>query len=229
MEGPNQEGWKRVVCPEIEECVTAGRPEAAQQALLEKLRQDYGDETPVDEVGQRQWYGRCVYETDNDVCDNQTVTLAWEDEPVADGEASLESLTDRGSKTATLQMVAFSKKICRRSTSIYGTHGEIQTDGACIIVQDFSTGQKKSHYPHVAQDDSHEDGDEGLTRAFLLAIDRIKNHGVSVTDAQRENIGCSLSDIIMGHALVFAAEKARKSKTVVDFPDWLRKKMFQGF
>ncbi|KAH8893913.1 NAD(P)-binding protein [Thozetella sp. PMI_491] len=212
MASRNQERWARIVCPELEECATAGGPEAGKEALLAKLREDYGPDTPAEEVSGRQWYGRCVYEADNDVCDNQTVTLAWEDEPLAAaGETPREALAGRGSKTATLHMVAWSKKICTRLTHVYGGDGEVYADSASITVHNFKTGDKKVHYPYVPADGGHTDADEGLSRNFVLAVDRIKNHGADVAESQLH--------------LVFAAEEARKNKTVVDFPSWWEKQV----
>ncbi len=77
LAGRPEEGWTRIVCPEIEDCIATKGAEAGQEALFGKLREDYGPETPAEEVSKRSWYGRCVYEGDNDVCDNQTVTLSW--------------------------------------------------------------------------------------------------------------------------------------------------------
>ena len=210
-----------VVLPEIEECIAAGSSEAGKKALLSKLAEDYDDSTPTSQVSERNWFGRCVYEADNDVCDNQTVTMTWENDPISlNGEDAIQALKGRGSKTATLHMVAFTKKICERFTNIYGTHGEIYADSASITVENFQTGEKKVHYPSIAADGGHGDGDSGLARQFVLAIDRVKNHGQSVPGAQQEFIGCSLEEVIRSHAMVFAAEEARKERIVLDFPSW---------
>ncbi|KAG0645476.1 putative oxidoreductase [Hyphodiscus hymeniophilus] len=219
--GSRQDHFVSVVLPEIEDVVAAGGPEAGRKALLSRLGEDYDDSMPASEVSKKNWFGRCVYEADNDVCDNQTVTMTWENDPIAaEGENRLQALTGRGSKTATLHMVAFTKKICERFTNIYGTSGEIYADSASITVENFHIGEKKVHYPSIAADGGHGDGDSGLARQFVLAIDRVKNHGQSVPTAQQEFIGCSLEEVIRSHAMVFAAEEARKEKLVVDFPSW---------
>ncbi|KUJ10409.1 NAD(P)-binding protein [Mollisia scopiformis] len=219
--GSRQEHFVSIVLPEIEDCVAAGGEEAGEKALLERLSEDYNASTPASEVSSKNWYGRCVYEADNDVCDNQTVTLTWDNDPITSGgETPVQALTGRGAKIATLHMVAFSQKICQRFTNIYGVHGEIYADSDSITVQDFRTGQKKVHYPSVPKDGGHGDGDHGLSRQFVLAIDRVKNHGEELEEAQRMYIGCGVEEIIRSHAAVFAAEEARKGRVVVDFKSW---------
>lgn len=230
LESRNQKHWVSIVCPEIEEAVAAGGPEAGREALFEKLAEDYGPDVSEAEVSKRNWYGRCVYEADNDVCDNQTVTLAWEDGPIATGAAETagntrDALTGRCAKTAHLHMVAFTHKVCQRYTHIYGADGEIYADGSVITVQDFRTGKTMVHYPPVPEDGGHGDGDEGLARQFVLAVDRVKNYGMDVAEAQKQYIGCSLTDIVMSHSMVFAAEEARLGHKIVDFPAWWKRRV----
>ncbi|KAG5744600.1 hypothetical protein H9Q72_010371 [Fusarium xylarioides] len=226
LKSQQQEHFCTVVAPEIEDCIPDGGPEAAKKAVLSKLAEDYSEDTPADEVSKRNTFGRCVYECDNDVCDNQVVTLSWDADPIAaPGETPLQALSGRGSKTATLHMVAFTEKICTRFTHIYGVHGEMYADSSSITVTDFRTCKKMVHYPHIPEGGGHGDGDEGLTRQFVLAVDRVKNHGEKVSTAQREYIKCNLRDVIMSHSMVFAAEEARKGKRVVDFPEWFEKEV----
>lgn len=225
LRSENQDRWARIACPEMEECIATGGHAAGQEALLAKLADDYDSlHTSPAEISRRNWFGRCVYEADNDVCDNQTVTLTWDDDPVAQpGETEHEMLVGRGSKTANLHMVAFTKKICQRFTQIYGADGEITADSSSITVEDFRTGETKVFYPHVPKGGGHGDADEGLARQFVLAVDKVKSHGWDVARAQKEYLGCSLEDVIMSHSLVFAAEEARKSRSVINFPQWWEK------
>ncbi|RKK36883.1 hypothetical protein BFJ66_g13275 [Fusarium oxysporum f. sp. cepae] len=202
LKSQQQEHFCTVVAPEIEDCIPNGGPEAAKKTVLSKLAEDYSEDTPVDEVSKRNTFGRCVYECDNDVCDNQVVTLSWDADPIAaPGETPLQALSGRGSKTATLHMVAFTEKICTRFTYIYGVHGEMYADSSSITVTDFRTCKKTVHYPHIPEGGGHGDGDEGLTRQFVLAVDRVKNHGEKVSTAQREYIKCNLRDVIMSHSM----------------------------
>ncbi|KAE9365554.1 NAD(P)-binding protein [Stipitochalara longipes BDJ] len=220
MQG-RQEHFVSIVLPEIEDIVSSHGKEAGNQALLAKLGEDYDSDMPESEVERRNWFGRCVFESDNDVCDNQTVTMTWGNDPVvAEGETQIQALTGRGAKTATLHMVAFSHKICQRFTHIYGEYGEIFADGDKIEIIDFGTGEKKVHWPYVPEGGGHGDGDEGLARQFVLAVDRVENFGDDVEEAQERFIGCSAEEIVRSHAAVFAAEEARRGRVVVDFGEW---------
>lgn len=209
-----------IVLPEIEEYITRGGQEAGEAALLAKLKEDYDDGTPPSEVEKKNWYGRCVYEADNDVCDDQVVTITWDNDPiVGSGENWNQALAGRGAKLATFHMVAFTHRICERHSNIYGTDGEVYADNNSIVIRNFTSGEKTTYYPHLAGH-GHGGGDDGLTRQFVLAVDRVKNHGEDVSTAQREYVGCTLEEVIRSHAMVFAAEEARKKKIVLDFPMW---------
>lgn len=209
-----------VVVPEIEECVALGGPSAGADAITVKLAEDYTADTPESEVSVRNWFGRCVYESDNDVNDDQVVTITWESDPLPKVNGDNEkALVGRAAKTAVFHMVAHTKKVCQRYSHIYGSDGEIYADSETITVEDFNTGAKKIYKPHIAGG-GHGGGDDGLTRQFILAVDAVKNHGASVDEAQREYVGCSLEEVIRSHAMVFAAEQARLEKKVLDFPKW---------
>jgi hypothetical protein len=209
-----------IVLPEIEECISKGGQSAGEAALLSRLSENYTKDTPTSEVEAKNWYGRCVWDGDNDVNDNQVVTMSWDNDPLPSKSDDREqALAGRGSKMAIFHMVAQTKRICERYTHLYGTHGEIYADGDTITVEDFRTGTKKLHRPHF-EGHGHGGGDGGLTRQFVLAVDRVKNHGARVEDAQNEYVGCTLEEVVRSHALVFAAEESRLGRQVVDFPAW---------
>ncbi|PMD33018.1 NAD(P)-binding protein [Hyaloscypha variabilis F] len=223
--GPQMQGrqahFVSIVLPKIEDIVSSSGHAAGDEALLAKLSEDYDSSLPESEIEKRNWFGRCVFESDNNVCDNQTVTLSWENDPIAlDIETPLQALEGRGAKTATLHMVAFSQKICQRFTHIYGEYGEIFADGDKIEITDFKTGEKTVHWPYVPEGGGHGDGDEGLARQFVLAVDRVKNWGEGVESAQEVYVGCSVEEMVRSHAVVFAAEEARRGRRVVDFGGW---------
>ncbi|CAK7268271.1 hypothetical protein SEPCBS119000_002975 [Sporothrix epigloea] len=222
-----------IVVPDIEDYASRAGLSGAEDALLHELAEDYGPDTPDSEVAKRNWFGRCVFECDNDVCDDQVVVVTWdEDEPPSPADARAQHssgaladrLQHRGAKTATFHMVAQTKKICDRYTNLYGVDGEIFADSETITVEDFRTGKKTVHRP-PKESKGHGGGDDGLTRQFILAVDRVKNHGMTADQAQREIVGCTLEEIIRSHALVFCAEAARHGKTVVDWAPWWAKEV----
>ncbi|KAG6305751.1 hypothetical protein E4U45_008379 [Claviceps purpurea] len=192
-----------IVVPDIEDYPT---DEARRQVLAQALAQDWDASTPEDEVSSRPWYGRCVYEADNNVCDEQFVTMTWP-----------ESI--RPAKRVTFHMSSQTKRQCERVSQFYGEHGEIHADSRTITVEDFRTGDRKTYEP-TTTDLGHGGGDTGLAQQFVLACDKVKNHGWDANRAQNELIGCTVEEIIRSHALVFAAEDARLHKRVVDWGEW---------
>ncbi|KAJ5086900.1 hypothetical protein NUU61_008207 [Penicillium alfredii] len=113
-------GWPlNVVVPDIEAYLDEGGLNGAASGLDRKLKEDYTEETPSQEVSSRQWYGRCVFESDSDVCDDQTVHITWDDDEPS----------GRMAKRATFHMTAFTQGVCTKQTKIFGTRGEIETNG----------------------------------------------------------------------------------------------------
>jgi len=148
-------------------------------------------------------YGTCVYELDNDVCDNQIVNLTYN--------------TPYGQATVAFTMIAFSTAQCVRKTTIYGSNGELNADGEDkITVHDFRT-DKITEYevPQIKEaGGSHGGGDFGLFRSFLEAIGGVKR-GESVDAMQLEHIGCTPLDVFKSHEIVFDAEKSRRQGKVI--------------
>ncbi|KAK5002927.1 hypothetical protein LTR28_010813, partial [Elasticomyces elasticus] len=132
---------------------------------------------------------------------------------------SATALKGRGAKTATFHMIAQTERQCERRGRIYGTKGEIAYDSRTITVYDFASGTSRWFDP-PQPGGSHGGGDDGLTRQFVRAVDAVKNHGMSVLEAQATYVGCTLEEIVRSHAMVFAAEEARKERKVVDWMEW---------
>lgn len=189
-----------VVVPDIEDYPTLAERAAA---VTRALAQDWDAHTPPEEVAARNWFGRCVFEADNDVCDDQFVTISWPE-------------SAHPATRATFHMAAQTKRQCERFSRFYGEHGELYAESTTIVVDDFASGQTRTFTPE-RQDLGHGGGDLGLTRQFVLACDRVKNHGQVAPDAQDQYLGCTLDDVIRSHALVFAAEEARLGNKVVDW------------
>lgn len=209
-------GWPvKIVAPDIEDAVNYA---AMEKKLLARLAEDYTESSMVDGV-QKSYYGRCVYQNDNDVIDNQVVTISWDDDFSPDDSG--DTRRDHGAKTATLTMIAFSDKISERFTRIYGTKGEIEADGTTIKVFDFLTGQKKVH--QVDKAGGHGGGDKGLVMTFVNAVEKVKNEGWTVDKAQAEIVGITVGETLRSHATVFWAEEARLTRRVLDWDEWWTK------
>ncbi|KAJ3330314.1 hypothetical protein HDU93_000458 [Gonapodya sp. JEL0774] len=169
-------------------------------------------------------YGRCVYESDNDVCDHQVVNMEFSN-----------------GRTASFTVVAFSWDLCVRKTRVFGTNGEISGDGYEITVANFVTQEKKTYKPFVEglvstqfgsnsaseshsnstgarQNEStgsfdvrsgHGGGDTGVLVAFLRTV----IEGV-------DYVKCSVAECLESHLWVFAAEEARKESKIVNLAEF---------
>ncbi|KAJ5155584.1 Oxidoreductase N-terminal [Penicillium capsulatum] len=216
-----QTSWPvNIVCPDIEDVHRASGPAAAEAHLLARLREDYDRDTNADSsIGARPWYGRCVYEADNTVCDDQVVTMAWDDE---------ETAPHRLAKTALFHMIAPTEKQCERRGRIYGTVGEIEYDSRQISIYDFGSARTSVvdvPRPPPDQVESHGGGDYGLARQFVSAVDAVVNTGLDVETAQARFVGCTLEEAVRSHAVVFAAEEARREESVVRWKEWWPEKL----
>ncbi|KAI9737105.1 MAG: hypothetical protein M1834_000695 [Cirrosporium novae-zelandiae] len=212
-----------IVDPEIEDIATTSGKSMAKSRLHERLAEDYDTRTPTKVVEKRPWFGRCVYECDNDVCDDQVVTISWEDDPIIRNGSEVVSqysqLAGRSAKTAAFHMIAQTEKQCERRGRVYGTKGEIEYDSNTIRVYDFASDSARIFHP-PQPGGGHGGGDDGLASQYVKAVDAVKNHNMKVQNAQIEHVRCTLEEVIRSHAMVFAAEDARRSRTIVDWPSW---------
>ncbi|CAE6405210.1 unnamed protein product [Rhizoctonia solani] len=147
-------------------------------------------------------YGMCVYESPNDVCDNQVVNIEFSN-----------------GTTASFTMVAFTKLICERQTRMHLTHGEVIGDSNTFTSTNFRTNQTERHRPSYM--DAHGDGDIGVVRAFVRAVSvrQSPNPGESESG---DDLGYPVSEVLKSHLAVFCAEKARRTGTVVLFEEFER-------
>lgn len=225
-------GWPiKIVCPDIEDTFKTYGMAAAESLLLKTLAEDYDKATTPDTtVAARPWFGRCVYEADNNVLEDQVVTLSWVDDPLPETTASSTGGMDmnarlhgRGAKTATLHMISTTESQCERRGRVYGTLGELSYDGKTITSYDFGSGETTVvTVPEVPPEETeaHGGGDYGLTRAFVKAVEAVDSLGWEVGKAQREIIGCTFDEALRSHATVFAAEEARRNGKVVGWREW---------
>ncbi len=153
---------------------------------------------PPDEVVEKALresdYGRCVYAMDNDVVDHQTVNIEFEDDVLV-----------------TFTMSAFNQG--GRSIRVMGTKGEISGDPSNGIfrIYDFGTREtvEESCYD-IAMDENitggHGGGDSRTIKSFCDLI----------ADGTVTKSICSAMISAQNHVAVFAAEKSRRTGTVVD-------------
>jgi len=136
-------------------------------------------------------YGRCVYACDNNVVDHQVVNMKF-----------------RSGKTAVFTMTAFTE-MAHRKTRIFGTKGQIYGDGVDIEIYKFLTGEEEK-VSTLSLDGSilggHGGGDNALMDRFITALEH-DDESIILSGA-RESLET--------HKMVFAAEKSRKTKTIVD-------------
>lgn len=135
-------------------------------------------------------YGRCVYASDNDVVDHQVVNLEF-----ASG------------RTASFTVTAFTP-LAQRQTRIFGTRGAIEGDGRRLTVHDFVTGETETieTAPPDTELTGHGGGDAALAEAFVTAL--ATGDASLLSSDGRESLA--------GHRVVWAAERARLTGTVVD-------------
>ncbi|XP_071945067.1 putative oxidoreductase YteT isoform X2 [Antedon mediterranea] len=136
-------------------------------------------------------YGRCVYESDNDVCDNQVVNFEFEN-----------------GQTATFSMVAFTEKLCERQVKVFGTMGELTFNGSGPISRfDFNSKEIFIHKPVCSFSGfgGHGGADYHLINSFV--------HALAENDPSKVVTGADIS--LRSHLLVFRAEQARVEGRVV--------------
>ncbi|RSM89669.1 gfo/Idh/MocA family oxidoreductase [Kibdelosporangium aridum] len=135
-------------------------------------------------------YGRCVYACDNDVADHQVVNLEFE-----------------GGATASFTMAAFTP-LENRHTKIFGTRGQLKGDGRYIHVYDFRSERTTTIDTSIdgsSAAEGHAGGDENLTKSFVDAL----------YEGRPELILSGIRESVDSHRVVFAAERARVTGTVV--------------
>lgn len=142
--------------------------------------------TPILQSGP---YGKCVFQTDNDVVDHQVVTMEF-----AKGQ------------TVSFTMTAFTHFGGRR-IRIHGTKGylEAATETRKVEIQEF-WGQKNHEVIDVPEREGGHGGADPLVIGTLIQAIETNNPGLVTT-----NIANSLES----HRIVFAAERARREGKVI--------------
>jgi len=179
-------------CPAEAECIYHCAKVYVESSFWRSLRVPPGqdDESLIEEL-RTSPYGRCVFACDNDVVDHQVVNFEYE-----------------GGATATFSMMAFT--LGGRHIRVHGTRGYIKGDveAGTLIHTDFITGNQSTTQMPLMEG-SHGGGDYLVLRSVTEAI-RTDNPSAVLTTAQES---------LHSHKIVFAAEKARREKRVVEIDD----------
>lgn len=164
--------YKKGAYPQCE--LIAGDSEPSKKDLKRELR-----------AGQ---FGRCIYKCDNNVCDNQIVTMEFD-----------------GGAVATLTLSAFTETP-NRIVHIFGTEGEIygNEESGEFTVTSFGMGAQTVKSKKIEGDNMG--GDVGIVGTF---VDKLLNN--PVTEANLSTMEAT----IKGHSIVFAAEISRKTNKKV--------------
>jgi len=127
-------------------------------------------------------YGKCVYQSDNNVVDHQVVNMEF-----------------AGGATATFSMCGFTRDQTR-DIQVMGTKGEIRgnMEANHISIYDFLT-QNETIINLDASPSGHGGGDDGIIRSFLHEL----NQG------EKPNSRSSASTSLHSHLMAFAAETSR--------------------
>lgn len=138
-------------------------------------------------------YGRCVYQCDNDVVDHQVVNMEFE-----------------GDITATFTMTAFTADGGRR-IRVHGTEGVLEFNefGEAQIVLKTFRDQNVTRITIAPEIGGHGGGDSRVMYEWLQAL-RSRDASQIVANAQES---------LRTHTIVFAAEKARCEKRVVELAE----------
>ena len=132
-------------------------------------------------------FGRCVFQTDNDVVDNQTVQIEFED----DIHVSFTMCGHNGTE--------------RRMTKISMTNGEIIYDGLSNQIKVHSFEPLLEETIKVNTGGTHGGGDRAIMDNFIDAIE----------SGDKSILLTPIKDSLEGHLMVFAAEESRTSGAVV--------------
>ena len=138
-------------------------------------------------------YGRCVYDCDNDVVDNQTVNMVLP-----------------GGETAVLHMHGHShleSRTMRYDGSRATLRGLFSALEQRIEIHDHVTGRRED-VPIPLSGSGHGGGDFGIMRSFVHAVN---GDETALTNARES---------LESHLMAFAAEESRLQHTVVDMSDF---------
>ena len=127
-------------------------------------------------------YGKCVFLTDNNVCDNQLVTMTF-----------------AGGATAVLEMNAFSDKMFREC-HIVGTKGELVGYGNKLSLHIFGGKSRRINTRIIPS--GHVEGDMRLIAGFVKLL---CGETADLTDIT------TIEATVISHDIALAAERSRQN------------------
>ena len=187
-------------CPAAEHCPYDARRIYLKDRMF--IQQATNRKNPTDEDILRAItetnYGKCVFQSDNDVVDHQVVNLEYE-----------------GGATVSFSMCAFNTG--GRRIRIMGTKGEIigNMSDEYVTLFDFMTRESEQvMISGAVQDETinggHGGGDGGIVRSFVQFVAG-EYEGKSITD---------IDTSIESHLIAFAAEEARLTGKTIDIREF---------
>jgi predicted dehydrogenase len=132
-------------------------------------------------------FGKCVFQSDNNVVDNQTVQIEFED-----------------NITVSFTMCAHNAKE-RRMTKISMTNGEIEYNGMGHYIKAGSFEPRRDETIDLVIKGTHGGGDRAIMDNFVDAI----------VSGDKSILLTPIKDSLEGHLLVFAAEESRKNEKII--------------
>ena len=178
----NPDRWKPYVWTALEDI-----PDPTPEQRLEQLKQD-------------DRYGRCVWRSDNDVVDHQSLILDFED-----------------GSTATHNMIGGTARPVR-SIHLFGTTGEIQGvfEDSRFVIRRIDPQPGHDHVEEVVSVDVQGDMEGGYD-AHGGGDLRLVEDFVSFLQGDPPSISCTtLEDSISAYIAGFAADRAMEERRVVD-------------
>lgn len=157
-------GWRAVVDPKVTD-------ESLKKAL---------EEGP---------YGRCVYKSDNDVCDHQSIAIQFEDEV-----------------SATFNLSAFAKDV-HRNIKIQGTKGEIIADD---LTQEIRVNVFGKDEDRLIKVNNMVGGHGGSDRAIIKAFYDACNGSI-------DEVKTGAMESLASHLMCFDAEESRIDGKMVEY------------
>lgn len=184
-------------CPHRDECPYYAprfyleHPKAVSDGFVSVVSLDQSSGAVLKAL-QRGPYGRCVYQCDNDVVDNQVVNLLYEN-----------------GVTVSLTMCAFTEH-CERIINIMGSHGQIvgNLEKSTLEISDFITGNHTLLHVHTPQG-GHSGSDYSMMREFVLSVRGGKESKTSADES------------VESHLIALAAEESRlQGGKSIDMRKW---------